>query len=131
MNSYVIKQYKTIASLTYVYFSYRLIIIVLIYMIEGAILGIEHFLEEIRKAGRWKLNLPKMIFMGIPSLYFALYPILAYSAAANKIYLPIVNSSLLNSSLGYITIFEVIFGYCIITSFYKHNEEKSTISDVE
>lgn len=37
----------------------------------GFLLGLDHFFNERKKSGSWKINLPKIILMGIPSLYFA------------------------------------------------------------
>lgn len=42
----------------------------IIYIIVGLLLGLESLLLQTRKEGKWRVNLPKVIFLGIPSLYF-------------------------------------------------------------
>jgi len=118
LHSYIGEQYEKIAKITFVYFSYRLIFLAFIYMLVGAMLGAESFFGEIKKAGQWKVNLPKLILVGIPSLYFALFVFLAYSPI-KEIYNPLFKLNILIGGTGYITVFQVIFGYIVITSFYK------------
>lgn len=91
----------------------------------GLFLGLEHFINEIRKEGRWKVNLPKLILMGLPSLYFSLTHIFIYSGikllenviVAQMLYL------LRYFLVDYIILFQPIFGYIIITSVYKCNKK--------
>jgi hypothetical protein len=90
----------------------------------GLILGLEHLICEIKKEGIWILNLPKIILMGLPSLYFSL----AYLTFSSNIQFlrdilvyPIV--VLMERYSGFLSVFPLILGYSIITSFYKHDEK--------
>lgn len=88
----------------------------------GLVLGLEHFLGEFKKEGTWKLNLPKLIIVGLPSLYFSLTYIFYYSGIR---FLFVIAYSISNYisryGSGYMILFQLIFGYIVITSFYKSN----------
>lgn len=87
----------------------------------GITLGVEHLICEIRKEGNWNINLPKLVLMGVPSLYFSL-TIFIYYKIINLPSRPIF--ILLKGGNKFITISQLILGYIIITSFYKVNKEK-------
>jgi len=95
------------------------ILIIIFYGGIGLLLGLEHLIPEIRKEGTWVMNIPKLLLMGIPSLYFSLAVFIYYSSnqLVRNISYPI--GILLNSNQGFIWVFPVILGYSIITSFYK------------
>ena len=104
----------------YLYFSAMTIIF---YGSIGLILGLEHLICEIKKEGTWKINLPKIILMGLPSLYFSLAYIIYYSNFTfmrNILEYPILK--LMENYSGFLSLFPLILGYLIITSFYKHNK---------
>jgi len=46
----------------------------LLYIIIGILLGLPTLLKENGKRGRWSFHLEKMLFVGVPALYIALYP---------------------------------------------------------
>lgn len=100
-----------------------LVIMLLINLMIGLILGFGHFLRQMKHDGRWKINLLKLFLVGVPSLFFSLNPILMIlnikyiSNACNNIMVYVFH----NTS-DYITIFQLILGYVIITSFYRKNE---------
>jgi len=100
-------------------------IVILFKMVIGLLLGLEHLVCEIRKKGKWKINLPKIVLMGIPSLYFsfffAMYP-LGKPVSPNNILLPLIKVMQYPSSDTMLTILQLIFGYIIITSFYRNNK---------
>jgi hypothetical protein len=80
--------------------------------------------REKRKEGRWKINVPKLILMGLPSLYFSLYVFIFYS------HVPFVRNTLiqpieffLRVNMTFMDIFQLLFGYIVITSLYKVPEE--------
>lgn len=91
----------------------------IIFVVLGLLLGLERFLLETRKEGHWKINSPKIIFLGVPSLYFSL-SIFILSHPMNFIqgilYYPILFFS---KHTDFISIFQIILGYIIITSFIK------------
>jgi len=42
----------------------------------GLLLGGEYLFSEMKKEGKWKLNLPKIILLALPALYFSLADII-------------------------------------------------------
>jgi hypothetical protein len=119
----VIKDY--ISGLNNTYFkrnfsvNYSYIVISLLIGISiGLLLGLEHFIIEIRKEGRMKLNFPKLIFIGLPALYTSLGFLWIYSGifAYPLIYLFRYGSGCVPTS-------QLILGYIVITSFYKINKQ--------
>lgn len=124
--SYVCSQYRVSFKTTYQPNLYLVSIYTLIYMMVGALLGLEYFIKELKKNGRWKINLPKLILSVIPSFYLAIFPIAFCSGVRFIIdlFYPILYSS--STVLGYglsSQLFQVIFGYLIITSFNRQRED--------
>jgi hypothetical protein len=94
----------------------------LIFASIGLIIGIEHLLSEISKQGQWKICLPKIILLGLPSLYFSLGYIIYCSNIlifCQYLYQPILTITIGQKLGNFIELFQFIFGYVIITSFYK------------
>jgi hypothetical protein len=92
-------------------------------LVIGLFIGIDHFIREINKAGSWKINLPKIVLVGLPSLFFSLT---YHFAGINN---PFVQDKLLRyATLGtnFIPVFQIILGYVFITCLYK-----SCGSDIE
>lgn len=90
----------------------------------GLLLGLEHLISEIRKDGTLKVNLHKIILMGLPSLYFSLTYFLGYSNnrfVQNILAYPIIK--LLTYYSSFVFVFQLILGYDVIRSFYKYSEE--------
>jgi len=94
----------------------------------GLLLGGEYLFREIKKEGKWKLNLPKIIILGLPALYFSLADMIhipihlleaVYNSPFGVIFDPWMAIGLNRSYAEYITLIQVILGYVIITSFYK------------
>lgn len=91
-----------------------------IFVILGVLLGVEKFIMERRKEGHWEVNVPKVIFLGIPTLY------LAFGVFLNYLPIEFVNQTLtypirffLMDNSSYWAIFQMLFGYVVVTSFYK------------
>jgi len=99
----------------------HIILNILTGVLAGVLLGCEHLYIEFKKEGLWKINLPKIIILGLPSLYFALTYILLNTC------IPIISKLIIHSatyllnvfSEKYISFFQLILGYVLITSFYK------------
>jgi hypothetical protein len=86
----------------------------------GVLLGLEHFIREKKKNGKWSLNIPKLVLIGIPSLYFSASIFLFYNSLLSNTFLVYPIGVLLNNNGShFLTVFNVIFGFAIITSFYK------------
>jgi hypothetical protein len=88
----------------------------LLYIIIGILLGLPTLLKENSKSGRWTFKLEKMVFVGVPSLYIALYPLIY--AKVRILMLPNYMSTVLLSSEIYL-ITALIFGYILITALEK------------
>ncbi|MTI81244.1 MAG: hypothetical protein FH758_10235 [Firmicutes bacterium] len=131
---YVATQLKADFNETFRINLYFLTIAMFINVGIGLILGLEHLISEVKKDGTWKINLPKITIMGLPSLYFSLTYFLGFSnnQFLQKVFLvdPIL-STLIKYGTNFILIFQLIFGYVVITSFYKHSgksEDSHSIS---
>lgn len=95
----------------------------IIYMVIGSILGLEHLVFQIKKEGTWRVNLPKIVLMVIPSLYFALAVIIYYFDSLftlNILSYPL--GRLVRNQGQFISVFQLIFGYTLTTSFYKKSK---------
>lgn len=92
----------------------------IIFILLGVLLGLEQLILEARKKGPWKINLPKIILLGIPSLYFAIGLLIF-------IYQPYLSNNILvypiqlfiQGEFYTLSIIQMIFGYVIVTSFDK------------
>ncbi len=91
----------------------------------GLIFGISTFKIEIKKVGKFKLNIPKIIIMGIPSLFLSF---LVYLFSYIGIYIPVINDIpyFLSFNNNTSSVFSILFGYIAITSFYKVETQKIT-----
>ena len=81
----------------------------------GILIGLEHFVIQFRGQGKWSVNITKLIILGIPSAVFAFYLALAFTFA-----IPI--PSFIYNGYLFSEISALIFGYTIVTSFYKTNQ---------
>ncbi|MBP1757072.1 MAG: hypothetical protein H6Q59_3470 [Firmicutes bacterium] len=85
----------------------------------GMLIGLEHFVNEIKKTGRWKINIPKLVILGIPSLFLSLaYHIMSINISFIQMTLWKVASHFENN----FPVFQIIFGYAFITCLYKYQE---------
>lgn len=84
----------------------------------GLILGLDKLFSESVKEGSWKVNLPHFLIMGIPSIYFS-FGIIISTLIRNFISYPI--NIFFNNGPLFMYIFQVVFAYILITSFYKEN----------
>ena len=100
-----------------------LFIILMINLVIGVVLGFGHFLRQMRNDGRWKLNLLKLLLVGLPSLFFSLNTILIV-LQVKYIGMTCFNimTYVFHNTSDYVFIFQIVFGYILITSFYRKNE---------
>lgn len=94
----------------------------IIFIVFGLLLGLEMFLLEMIKDGKWMINLPRLILLGAPSLYFSSVILILSCPIAlirRTISYPILYFLKYEDILS---IFQVILGYIIITSFIKVKE---------
>ncbi|MDR3595552.1 hypothetical protein [Clostridium sp.] len=90
------------------------------FVILGVLLGLDKILVERKKVGKWKVNLPKVLFLGIPSLYFSISMFIflcPIDFIRQILSYPI--SGLLKSDMNFIKAFQVVLGFTISTSFIK------------
>jgi hypothetical protein len=83
----------------------------------GFFLGIDHFLRESKKTGTWKINIPKILIIGLPSLFFSLTYL--FGGINNQF---VQNQLLRYATLGtnFIPVFQIVLGYVFITSLNKY-----------
>lgn len=90
----------------------------------GSILGLEYITNEKKKEGKWKINLPKMVLMVIPCLYFSLT--LFYYFIPNEFLINLLMKPAFIISQGQFastSTFQILLGYFFITSFHKRAVE--------
>jgi hypothetical protein len=124
IRDYIVYQSQSYSKMNFRFNINYIILIAIINMLIGISFGLQYLFNEYKKIGRWKINFPKIILMGIPTFYFSISYFLLYSKNQfinNIIAYPIFR--LMHSGSGFITIFQIIFGYIIITSFFKHIKE--------
>jgi hypothetical protein len=124
LREYIEKQYthayyrlENSAILSYVLIS------LLLGMCVGLFLGLEHFMKEFRKAGMWKINVPRLIIIGLPSLYFSLTKV--WMISGSQLIHEVTTYPLFflfGLDAGHVTLFQIIVGYVAITSFFKYSE---------
>lgn len=94
------------------------------FVILGLLLGLEKFMLERKKEGKWKVNLPKILFLGIPSLYFSISIFISLCPIDSiRQILSYPASALLKSDMNFIKAFQVVLGFTISTSFVKEKIE--------
>ncbi|RJX28280.1 MAG: hypothetical protein C4554_02630 [Dethiobacter sp.] len=113
-SQHVIKGFRNMAAMTYN--TYPLIYVTIFSaMLMGALIGLETLLREAGKRGKWKVNAEKLLFLGLPSLYFtfkSFIPLPVFLRASTPPFLPQINPET-------ISIAAIVFGYALSTSFYK------------
>jgi len=93
------------------------------YISIGLLIGLEHLIQEIRKTGSWRINIAKLVLLGIPSLYFSCGNSIYFGLGKflpNVITYPI---AMLIGNNNLLSIFQIVLGYSIISSFYKKVED--------
>lgn len=106
-------------------YSYYLLIAppLVLNILIGLLLGLEHYWKELKHKGRWRVNVPRVILMGVPFLLIGLFN-----------FLILINSFSWLSRLGkygadFISVSQILTGYIIITSFYKDHEVSTVNGD--
>lgn len=94
----------------------------LIFVFIGILIGLEHFVIQYRRQGKWSVNITRLIILGIPSAIFAFY-----IALASTIVIPI--PSFIYNGYLFSAVSALILGYTIVTSFYKSQSIFTTESE--
>ncbi len=103
---------------------FYLVINLLISMSIGVIFGLKHIMREVRKEGKWVVDFPKLIVIGCPLLFISLYHIWIYcdvQFSMNILVYGLGRLSIFGLSASSVSLFQLIFGYIAITSFYKNS----------
>jgi len=87
----------------------------------GIILGLEHFIAEWKKEGCWRINFWRIIFLSLPMAYFA------FSMLISMVFKIPIPSLIMYRDTGTIT--AVLFGYFIITSFYRDGQRDAVLKN--
>lgn len=109
---------------TFKIFPYHFLIPLIFNAAIGVVLGLDHFFKELKTNETWKINLPQLVFMGLPSLYFSISIILAFSSdelSRSILFFP-ARILIFRDNATFITIFQLILGYAIISCFYKQRK---------
>ncbi|AOA01520.1 MAG: hypothetical protein RR638_12330 [Carnobacterium sp.] len=79
----------------------------------GVLIGIEFLVSQINKSGKWRINLAKLTFLGIPSILFTFFNV----QIAN------LNPGLnfLSTNQTFLIFWQIVLGYTLVTSFYKND----------
>lgn len=89
----------------------------------GSLLGLEYWLREYKKDGRWKINLPMFVIIVLPLLCISLFMFISFISNQALInILGYLTLQLLKINNNMITIAQVMLGYFIVNSFYKMTE---------
>ncbi|ADY54485.1 hypothetical protein Sgly_0114 [Syntrophobotulus glycolicus DSM 8271] len=108
--------------------NFRIMVIIFLNVLFGAIIGLETFISELNKRGAWKCNIPKLVLLGAPLLYvcigYALFYTFNHSAVFFTGPLSLLSLTVPNYNFSSMLQFLQIFlGYTIITSFHKADKE--------
>lgn len=98
------------------FYPYNILILqFIVYFFAGTVFGLEKLISEKKKNGYWRINLPKLVFFGVPTFLISISVILLFmfTFIPNVLSLSSINFSLFTNFM------QMFFGYTIITSFYK------------
>ncbi len=103
---------------------YNLTFVYLMQMVFGFLLGLEHLVRQFRQGGRWRVQVEKMVFLGLPSLALYVFFLLYYGhiisiAPENAFFRTYgMQIGLLQVYVG------VILGYTLATAFLKVGDKQ-------
>ena len=105
-------------------FSFTLVALTIAIKVSiGLTMGTEHLTNEMKKVGIWTLNLPKILVLVLPSLYFSISRLVAFVPSEFLLDLFVKPANqLFQNNTGFISIFQILFGYFLITSLYKKSK---------
>ncbi|UTR10468.1 hypothetical protein MM300_21795 [Evansella sp. LMS18] len=92
----------------------------------GLLLGLPVLLSHLKENGSWKVKHEKLLFAGLPALFFTCYPLIYF-------YVPYVITPrfldifVVNYDLTQIS--GLVFGYILITSFYRESASEITYQE--
>lgn len=109
----------------------------IIFIFIGMLLGFEKLLQEVKKEGSWRIDLPKAILLGIPSMYFAfgLFIYVCPIEFIRRVFgYPI--EFFIRGDFNFLPVFQIFFGYFAVTSFIKcpkplHDSDETVCSGIQ
>ncbi|MBP2239596.1 cation transport ATPase [Cytobacillus eiseniae] len=100
-----------------------IIYIILLNIPIGIYLGIPSFFNELKKQGRWRVNIGKLLFIGLPMALLAFF---MYFPMFNQLPEFLVKLVANPNTMIYFRLGTIVTGYILITSLIK--EEKSALT---
>jgi len=94
---------------------------IVLYIGFGFLMGLDYLLKERAKEGKWRINVSKLIIIGVPSLVFGF---MFYIIFLFHIPTSIFPRVLFSENPTYMILFKILLGYTIATSFYKERSMK-------
>lgn len=91
----------------------------IIFIVVGLLLGLESLILETRKEGKWRVNLPKVIFLGLASLYFSIGTFIYYYCPIVFVQVTLCYPIRYFLDGNFLIVFQIILGYTICTSLIK------------
>jgi drug/metabolite transporter (DMT)-like permease len=92
---------------------------IVVSLIGGIILGLEPLLKNRTSAAPWKVDWLRILYLGVPALFFAVYLVLCFIFGLKM--LPLKITTIFITEPAFISLNAFILGYIIITSFYKED----------
>ncbi len=80
----------------------------LLHYLLGALLGIEHLLEQFKESGRFMFNLDRFLIVGIPAFVLSIEYLEPYYVRVGLTYTPV-----------FLLFLRMVFGYYLVTSICK------------
>ena len=97
-------------------FSIEFFITLIFDVLLGAFFGLERFISNLKSLGKWKINLTKLLIIGIPTAFLSVtYFNFLIINTLNLYYMQLLSPSRE-------AFFRLLLGYTIISSFYKKDE---------
>lgn len=96
------------------------VVLVIVNILVGMLFGIELFLSNFKKSGKWKIDYKRLLILGLPLL------ILSCSYFVFLLFTEVIEPQISGSVLslypeGRDIFYRAAFGYILITSFYKND----------
>ena len=125
LDSYVMKEQAIYRHQTFNIGLAYIVVSMIIKIAIGLLMGLEYITNEIKKEGKWKINIYKVVLIVIRSLYFSIVLFLYF--IPNELLINVLMKPNFIIFLGqsqHTSIFQILLGYFLITSFYKQTAER-------
>lgn len=97
----------------------RFIFLACSYPIIGAVLGLPNLWKQFKENGSWRVNGPRILVIGLPAFVLANFFLLSFlfTETLQPMLLDFKSLTLMSESMT--SIFQIVFSFIIMTSFYK------------